>query len=70
MDRSAKSGWELLRNGEHIRKAEENGYEVMVRSGRNMRNQQNLVGNRLVFVVPITTVWPRVQHHSGRFALP
>ena len=62
MDRSAERGWELLGNGELIRKAEEDGYEVIVTTDQNMRHQQNLAGRRLGIVVLMATAWPRVQH--------
>ena len=62
MDRSAERGWELLGNGELIRKAEEDGYEVLVTTDQNMRHQQNLAGRRLAIVVLMATAWPRVRH--------
>ena len=62
MDRSAERGWELLGNGELIRRAEENGYEVIVTTDQIMRHQQNLAGRRLGVVVLMATAWPRVQH--------
>ena len=62
MDRSAEIGWELLENGELIRKAEEEGYEVIVTTDQNMRYQQNLTGYQLGIVVLMATAWPRVQH--------
>ena len=62
MDRSAERGWELLGNGELIRKAEEDGYEVIVTTDQNMRHQQNLAARRLGIVVLMATAWPRVQH--------
>ena len=65
MDRSAERGWELLENGELIRKAEEDGYEVIVTTDQNMRYQQNLTGSRLAIVVLMATAWPRVQHRTN-----
>ena len=62
MDRSAEKGWELLGNGELIRRGEEDGYEVIVTTDQNMRHQQNLAGRRLGIVVLMATAWPRVQH--------
>ena len=62
MDRSAERGWELLGNGELIRKAEEDGYEVLVTTDQNMRHQQNLARRRLGIVVLMATAWPRVRH--------
>ena len=65
MDRSAERGWELLENGELIRKAEEDGYEVIVTTDQNMRYQQNLTGSRLAIVVLMATAWPRVRHRTN-----
>ena len=64
VDRSAEKGWELLENGELIRKAEEEGYQVIVTTDQNMRYQQNLAGRRLAVVVLLATAWPRVQHRT------
>lgn len=64
MDRSAEKGWELLENGELIRKAEEEGYEVIVTTDQSMRYQQNLTGRGLAIVVLLSTAWPRVQHRT------
>ena len=61
VDRSAEKGWELLENGELIRKAEEEGYEVIVTTDQSLRHQQNLAGRRLAIVVLLSTAWPRVQ---------
>lgn len=65
VDRSAERGWELLENGELIRKAEEEGYEVIVTTDQSMRYQQNLTGRRLAIVVLLATAWPRVQHRTA-----
>ena len=61
MDRSAERGWELLENGELIRTAEQEGYEVIVTTDQSMRYQQNLTGSTLAVVVLMATAWPRVQ---------
>ncbi len=80
VDRSAEIGWELLENGELIRMAEQQGYEVIVTTDQNMRYQQNLAGKRIAIVVLMGTAWPRVRLrteeirtaiencHSGEFA--
>ena len=65
VDRSTERGWELLENGELIRKAEEEGYEVIVTTDQSMRYQQNLTGRRLAIVVLLATAWPRVQHRTA-----
>lgn len=61
MDRSVR-GWELLGNGELIRRTGEDGYEVIVTTDQNIQHQQNLAGRRLGIVVLMATAWPRVQH--------
>ena len=65
VDRSAERGWELLENGELIRRAEEDGYEVIVTTDQSMRHQQNLAGRRLAIVVLLSTAWPRVRHRTA-----
>ena len=64
VDRSAQKGWELLENGELIRRAEEEGYEVLVTTDQSMRYQQNRSGMRLAIVVLLSTAWPRVRHRT------
>ena len=54
----------MLENGELIRKAEEDGYQVIVTTDQNMRYQQNLTGRRLAIVELMATAWPRVQHQT------
>ena len=50
------------KNGELIRRAEEDGYEVIVTTDQNIQHQQNLAECRLGIVVLMATAWPRVQH--------
>ena len=64
VDRAAERGWELLENGELIRRAELEGYQVIVTTDQNMRHQQNLSGSRLAIVVLMTTAWPRIRHRT------
>ena len=64
VDRSAERGRELLENGELIRRAEEEGYEVIVTTDQNMRYQQNLAGRKLAVVVLMATAWPRVRYRT------
>ena len=54
----------MLENGKLIRKAEEEGYEVMVTTDQDMRHQQNLTGISLDIVVLMSTAWPRAQHRT------
>ncbi|MCY3981685.1 MAG: hypothetical protein OXF51_07965 [Alphaproteobacteria bacterium] len=54
----------MLENGELIRRAEEEGYEVIVTTDQNMRYQQNLAGRKLAVVVLMATAWPRVRYRT------
>ena len=51
VDRSAEKGWELLENGELIRKAEEEGYAVIVTTDQSMRH-------------PAESRWTGIGNHS------
>lgn len=62
VNRSAERGWERMENGELIRNAEAEGYEVIVTTDQNMRHQQNLTGRGLGIVVLMATAWPRIRH--------
>lgn len=64
VDRSAEKGWELLENGELIRKAEEEGYNIIVTTDQSIRYQQNLAQRRLAIVVLLSTAWPRVRDRT------
>lgn len=61
VDRCAEKGWNLLENGELIRKADEEGYEVMVTTDKKMRFQKNLAHVKLAFVVLKNPAWWRVR---------
>ena len=64
VDRSAEKGWDQLENGELIRKAEEEGYEVIVTTDQSTQYQQNLTGRKIAIAVLLSTAWPRVQHRT------
>ena len=51
-----------MENGELIRNAEAEGYEVIVTTDQSMRHQQNLAGRGLGIVVLMATAWPRIRH--------
>ncbi len=66
VDRSAEKGWELLENGELIRKAEEEGYKVIVTT-----DQRGIIALTRPF--PISRLHPSQSHinvvqffHHGR----
>ena len=53
-------GWNTLKNGELLQKAEESGFSVLVTTDQNLRYQQNLRGRKIAVVVLTTTSWPRI----------
>jgi predicted nuclease of predicted toxin-antitoxin system len=55
-------GWNNLKNGELLQKAEENGFSVLVTTDQNLRYQQNLTDRKIAIVVLTTTSWPRIEH--------
>lgn len=59
--RSAELGWSRLKNGDLLRAAEEDGFEVLVTADQNLLYQQNLAGRTLALVVLPSGQWPRVR---------
>ena len=64
-DTAADNGWETLRNGELIDKAEQEGYEVLITTDQKLRYQQNLARRRLATIVLLKNNRPRVQLMTG-----
>ena len=56
-----EKGWSTLQNGELLRVAENEGFEVLVTTDHNLKYQQNLRERRIAIVVLMTTSWPRIQ---------
>ena len=54
-------GWSTLKNGDLLRSAEEQGFEVLVKTDTNLRYQQNLTSRRIAVIVLSTTSWPRIR---------
>jgi hypothetical protein len=46
-------GWQALRNGELLDKAQEAGFEVLLTVDQNLRYQQNLQGRSIAVVVMV-----------------
>jgi len=62
-------GWDMISNGELIRKAEETGFEVLLTTDKNIRYQQNLKGRRIAIVVLGNSAWRIVRMHLDRIAV-
>ncbi len=54
-------GWATLKNGELLRSAEEQEFEVLVTTDTNLQYQQNLAARQIAVVVLSTTSWPRIR---------
>jgi hypothetical protein len=51
------------KNGELLRQAENDGFEVLVTTDQNLKYQQNLAPRKIGIVVLTTTSWPRIRKH-------
>ena len=56
-------GWSDLQNGDLIRMAEADGFQILVTTDQNLKYQQNPAGRRLGILVLPTTSWPKIQKH-------
>jgi len=53
--------WNQLSNGDLIRTAEQERFDVLVTTDQNLRYQQDLHDRRIAIVVLRTTSWPRIR---------
>lgn len=54
-------GWATVTNGELIRLAEQDGFELLITTDTNLRYQQNLQNRSIAILVLATTSWPRIR---------
>ena len=52
-----------MQNGELLRAVEEAGFEAIITTDQNLRDQQNLEGRRLAILVLLTTDWRLIRQH-------
>jgi hypothetical protein len=57
--------WEELSNGELIDVAEQDGFELIVTTDKNIRYQQNLKARKIALVVLEHSQWPMVKLVAG-----
>ena len=57
-------GWSTVTNGDLIRLAEQEGYELLITTDTNLRYQQNLRQRSIAILVLTTTSWPRIRQFS------
>ncbi|MDY6780961.1 MAG: hypothetical protein SW833_00090 [Cyanobacteriota bacterium] len=63
VDTAYERGWSTLANGDLLDTAEQDGYELLVTTDRNLRYQQNLANRQIAILVLLSTSWPRIQGH-------
>ena len=61
VDTAFEMGWSKLLNGDLLDRAEEHGYELIITTDQQIRNQQNLARRQLAVLVLLSTSWPRIQ---------
>lgn len=58
--------WSTLQNGELLRAAEDEGFEVLVTTDQSLKYQQNLKCRQIAVIVLMTTSWPRIERAVNR----
>ena len=56
-----EQAWSTVTNGDLIRLAEQQGYELLITTDTNLRYQQNLKTRAIAILVLSTTSWPRIR---------
>ena len=63
---SADLGWDRLRNGELLNAAENEHFQVLLTTDKNLRYQQNLQERTIAIVVIGHAQWPALRPHVQR----
>lgn len=58
-----ETGWERLENGDLLRVAEEDGFELLLTTDKRIRYQQNMRGRNIALVVLGNQQWPVARFH-------
>ncbi|MEM8542742.1 MAG: DUF5615 family PIN-like protein [Cyanobacteria bacterium P01_H01_bin.119] len=66
IDTAYERGWSELTNGNLLTRAEQEGYELLITTDRNLHYEQNLANRKIAIVVLMTTSWPRIQEQTDR----
>ncbi len=69
VDTAYEQGWSELSNGDLLTMAEQEGYELLITTDRNLCYQQNLAARQIVIVVLMSTSWPRMKKQTDRIRL-
>ena len=63
---AAYLGWQELKNGKLLRKAEESAIDVFVTGDRTLIHEQNLSGRKLAIVVLSNNNWDLLRKYAGQ----
>ena len=61
-----EKGWSAMQNGELLRAAEQEGFEILVTTDQNLKYQQNLANYHLAIAVLPTTSWPIIEKSANQ----
>ena len=61
VDTAFERGWSALPNGGLLDVAEQEGYDLLMKTDQNLRYQQHLADRQLALIVLLSTSWPRIQ---------
>ena len=56
----------MVSNGDLLTMAEQESYELLITTDRNLRYQQNLATRQIAIVVLMSTSWPRMKEQTDR----
>src|SRR5688572_11670533 len=68
IDTVFERGWHALRNGDLLRIADADNFEVLVTTDQSLRDQQDLSRYRLAVLVLPTTDWRIIRQHTDQVA--
>ena len=63
-----EKGWSRTRNGDLLRLADQEMFEVFITTDQHLKSQQNLTDRQIAIVVLPTTSWPVIQKHTAKIA--
>ena len=61
-----EKGWSTLQNGDLLRLADQEAFEILVTTDQNLKYQQNLTNHRLAVVILTTTSWLIIEKHVSK----
>ncbi len=64
VDTANEKGWAGVSNGDLIRLATEQGYDILITADQNIRHQQNTSQSAIGIVVLLSNRWPLVRNHT------